>query len=519
MQPLLGVSHLQIGVLNGDWAGWLEKYCNALFADSKQVSSQLSFTRFDAHALADLEQELTKADCLLLPLKDLPNHLEQQSFKIGGVTARDHAQDVLIKYRGQKDESLRFGLPLQAIVGTGSKRRRQQLLQVRNDLRFTKLKGTLLANLEELRKGNVDALCVSLTLVECLQVDLTAFDVEKLDVHEFVPYPGQGVFAAVVSNKAYSPALQAFLAAFNHQETEIVCLFERKVQSMTRPHVAVYGRVTNEELPVYQFWGWCWEEEKKRVKQVYTTGRRPLQAAEALAAQMNAVHAAPVFISRNQKRNDYFVNALKDFGFATTSLALIDMNRIELSHLPAFDWIFFSSKHAVFHFFEQQVVKANIADWKHVKIGALGKATAEAVRKYGRRAEFIGYSTDTKLTGKQFAAIAGDAKVLFPIAKGSMRTVQQQFTKPSQVIDAVVYETKRQMPDAAFDSKQFKILIFTSPSNVEAWFERFKISADQRVIAFGEATANALRNFKVNVDALPATFDDLGLVQTVMGLN
>ena len=50
------------------------------------------------------------------------------------------------------------------------------------------------------------------------------------------------------------------------------------------------------------------------------------------------------------------------------------------------------------YFFDQQPQLTN------QKIGTVGKGTSDAIRKYGKRADFIGYSTDTKLTGKQFAS-------------------------------------------------------------------------------------------------------------------
>ena len=51
----------------------------------------------------------------------------------------------------------------------------------------------------------------------------------------------------------------------------------------------------------------------------------------------------------------------------------------------------------------------------------IGTATSAELRTHGKRADFIGTSTDTKLVGKQFSSKVGSAKVLFPIAQGSMQ--------------------------------------------------------------------------------------------------
>ena len=63
-------------------------------------------------------------------------------------------------------------------------------------------------------------------------------------------------------------------------------------------------------------------------------------------------------------------------------------------------------------------------------------------------------------------------------------------------------------------SCQCQVFVFTSPSNVETFFEKNKITAEQKVIAMGDATANALKKKGVKANKQPASFDDLGLVQS-----
>ena len=161
------------------------------------------------------------------------------------------------------------------------------------------------------------------------------------------------------------------------------------------------------------------------------------------------------------------------------------------------------------YFFNQQPVLGN------QKYACIGKSTAEAIRKFGKRADFIGYSTDTKLTGKQFASRVGEGTVLFPQAKGSLRSIQHGFVKDTQVIDLTVYETLKKNEEKIPPAQ---ILLFTSPSNVDAYFEKNKITPDQKVIAMGEATANSLKKYGVTQCSLPDTFDDAGLVRAVFSI-
>jgi uroporphyrinogen-III synthase len=152
-----------------------------------------------------------------------------------------------------------------------------------------------------------------------------------------------------------------------------------------------------------------------------------------------------------------------------------------------------------------------------VKFGAVGKATAEEIRKYGKHADFIGNSDDTRLTGKKFSALVGSRTVLFPQAKSSMKTIQLQLAKKENVVDLVVYETIKNSELGA-PSSEFDIFVFTSPSNVETFFGKDRITSRQKVVAMGDATANALRKFGLKANKQPESFDDFGLAQAVFGI-
>ena len=177
--------------------------------------------------------------------------------------------------------------------------------------------------------------------------------------------------------------------------------------------------------------------------------------------------------------------------------------------MPKTDWIFFSSKNAVKHFFEQA------QNLEGTKLAAVGKATSDELRRFNKRADFIGYSTDTQLTGKQFASVVGSKTILFPQAKGSIKTIQKQFINPQQIIDMSVYETikNNDKPVSYAD-----IVVFTSTSNVEAYLEKNKINEKQKIVAMGDATANALKNLGIKTNKMPATFDDMGLTQAVFSI-
>lgn len=114
---------------------------------------------------------------------------------------------------------------------------------------------------------------------------------------------------------------------------------------------------------------------------------------------------------------------------------------------------------------------------ENVKFGCIGTSTSAELRAFNRRADFIGQSTDIKLVGKQFSSKVGNARVLFPIARGSMQSIQWQMVKRDNVINLEVYATLKHSVEI---SQENEILIFTSPSNVEAYFEKNTIHPHQK---------------------------------------
>ena len=62
-----------------------------------------------------------------------------------------------------------------------------------------------------------------------------------------------------------------------------------------------------------------------------------------------------------------------------------------------------------------------------------------------------------------------------------------------------------------------EILLFTSPSNVQAFFKKNHVDTNQKVIAMGGATGKELKDFGVHKYKMPPSFTDAGLAQAVFG--
>lgn len=447
-----------------------------------------------------------EADLAVHSHKDLPTESPEE-LVIAAVSYREDPSELLLVRPEAYDAKLRFGFRAGAVLGTSSARRKSQLLAFRPDIELKDLRGNVPTRVQKLRDGQYDAILLAAAGIERLKLNLEGLHVEKLDPREFVPAPAQGVLA--LQTRAGDKELIAALQKIHHRDVQECIAVERKVLNLFEGgcHLPLGCYCTKEE-DVFFAWAAMAESWDKTPRLIHVETKKGEGLAGRIVEKLRSIKPCRVFITRHLRKNDPFVNLLRGNGFKVDGQALIEMKAVPFKEVPKADWIFFSSKHAVRYFLQQAKIPAG------AKIAAVGKATAQELRAHDLRADFIGQDGDTRLTGKKFAALAGRAAVLFPQAKGSLRSIQQQ-APAAKIINLIVYETIRhpveELPDA-------DIVVFTSPSNVEAWFEKRKISAKQKVVAMGHATASALQEHGIRAHAQPATFDDTGLAQAVFGL-
>ncbi len=447
--------------------------------------------------------------------KDLPTE-SPKGLVIAAVSEREDPSELLLIHKKAVDEKQRFSLKQNAIVGTSSARRKSQLIAWRNDLQLNDLRGNVPTRIQKLRDGKYDAILIAYAGASRLELPLEEFHIQKLDPREFIPAPAQGVLALQVRED--DKALREKLQKLNNAEVQESCGVERKILNLfdggcQLPLGAYCEKEESEEGEiVYKVRVAKAEKWDALPKYFYFESKKTEGFAEKVVSKINGVTPGKVFISRDPRKNDQFRNCLEAAGYEVEAVSLIEIKQVIMRKFVKTDWVFFSSKHAVKHFFDQK------PDVEGVKYGTVGKATAEELRKFGKRADFIGSEGDTRLTGKKFASLLGSKTVLFPQAKGSMKTIQLQLSKKENVKDVVVYETIKKTVDGKWKMDDVNVFVFTSPSNVDTYFETGKVSENQKVVAMGDATAAALKKYGVRANKQPVSFDDIGLLQAVFSL-
>lgn len=184
-------------------------------ASLSQMGTVGLFTRKIEQALLE-----RKIDLAVHSAKDLPSQLPAD-LMIAAVPPRESSRDVWISTDGSGLMEIEEG----KVVGTGSPRRRAQLLNVRPDLRVEHIRGNVETRLKKLRAGEFDALILAAAgLIRC---GLNGAITEELDPGQFLPAPGQG--ALVVEIRADDKASQEIASRINHPDSYRCLSIERSL--------------------------------------------------------------------------------------------------------------------------------------------------------------------------------------------------------------------------------------------------------------------------------------------------
>ncbi len=195
-----------------------------------------------------LEDKLlsNKIDVAIHSLKDLPTTIHKK-LSLAAFPKRASACDVLVS---AKKWSLKT-LPAGAIVGTGSPRRKQQLIRLRPDVTVVDLRGNLDTRIKKaLKRDGLDAVLVAEAGLE--RIAKYQQFAHRLKPEIFLPAVGQGALALQVRKADAATAL--IVKKINHAKTESIVSAERaflnELRGGCRVPVGVYAVVLDASLKI-----------------------------------------------------------------------------------------------------------------------------------------------------------------------------------------------------------------------------------------------------------------------------
>lgn len=199
-----------------------------------------------------------------------------------------------------------------------------------------------------------------------------------------------------------------------------------------------------------------------------------------------------VFISRSAGPESTFRQRLEAAGFTVTGNSLVAFEPLAFFLPVRTDWIFFYSRRAAGYFIEE-LERQQQGYPQGVRTAAIGPGTAATLRKLGVAVDFVGNGRPEEVADA-FRQVAAGASVLFPRAEHSRRSIARMLSGEIREVDCVVY---RNRPVTAPDLPECDWLVFTSPLNARAWAMARAIDPQQRVVAIGSATAEALQQLGI----------------------
>ncbi|HUW62283.1 MAG TPA: hydroxymethylbilane synthase [Candidatus Bathyarchaeia archaeon] len=204
-----------------------------------QLSVQGVFTKEIDHALLD-----GVVDLVVHSLKDLPT-VSTEGINIAAIPEREDARDAFIGKGGL----LLAELPKGASVGTGSLRRRAQLLAIRSDLRPTEIRGNIDTRLRKLELSDQNS-AIILAAAGLRRLDLDNVITEYLDFDQWLPAAGQGALA--IACRPDDTAVRRVASALDDPDVRAAVTAERallaKVEGGCHVPVGAYGRIVRGAL-------------------------------------------------------------------------------------------------------------------------------------------------------------------------------------------------------------------------------------------------------------------------------
>lgn len=228
---------------------------------------------------AELEQALMAdaVDLAVHSLKDLPTELPE-GLKYAGSPERGTATDSLISHKWSSIDEL----PEDAVIATGSLRRRAELLARHPNFEFRELRGNIGTRLEKLEKHGWDGIIMATVALERLEMHDTITC--ELDPTLYVPAVGQGAIGIEI--REGRDDVEEVLAPIFHAETVEAVTAERIVMNRLEGGCSVpLGAHCVREDGTWKLQAWAGSPDGRKVLDRVAEGDDPAAMAEKMATE------------------------------------------------------------------------------------------------------------------------------------------------------------------------------------------------------------------------------------------
>lgn len=230
--------------------------------------------------IKELEEKLLEGsiDMAVHSMKDMPGGLPE-GLMLSKIWKREDARDVLIL---REKSSLQQLLP-GAVIGTGSLRRKYQLLRLRPDLMVVDIRGNVETRIRKMEDQKLDGIVLAAAGLKRLQLEERITQYFSYD--EMLPAPAQGALALELA--ADRTDILAMLEQFEEEKDNRAVAAERHFLSLMgggcHLPVGAIGEIVGKDIRLKVMYG---DEKGEHMAFAQAVGRDPVIAAETAARML-----------------------------------------------------------------------------------------------------------------------------------------------------------------------------------------------------------------------------------------
>ena len=201
----------------------------------------------------EIEQQLLdkEIDIAVHSMKDMPSTLPA-GLRFAGTPEREDPRDVLILKEGYKNID---DLPRGAKIGTGSKRRKYQLLKYRPDLEIVPIRGNIDTRIQKIKDENLDG--IVLAAAGMIRAGMTEQISYYFPVDLMVPAPAQGALAIEIRENDLE--IESLVNSIKDEVTQVRVAAERGfligVNGSCHVPMGAYCEIVGDQLKLTGLYG------------------------------------------------------------------------------------------------------------------------------------------------------------------------------------------------------------------------------------------------------------------------
>ena len=468
-------------------------------------------------------------DMAVHSLKDLPTSFPEGA-TLGAVLKRGEIRDALISLDNRKISDLTAN----DIIATSSLRRKAQLLRINKDFKIVEIRGNVNTRIRKMQEGYCSAMVMA--AVGLQRLELGEYISEMIDPEKLIPACSQGAIAIEIrDNDAFIAEL---VSKINDNDTFIATnaerAFLRTLEGGCQIPVGSFSKIDGDRFQMTGFissidgsqffkdtvegdLNQAVELSVKLATRLYNRGGKEVLKAirdeNIQFAQTYLPLKDKVIIStRALEPGDTLPDVLKARGAKLISLPMIEITRTLLrsdemdlmKNLDFFDWIFFTSKNGVSHFFKHLIdIKGNTELPKSVKMAVIGVKTAIELDYYGYAPDFISEeNTSVDLINLFYKKHHPEnLKILLSLGTLADNMLFDSFSLENKVYRVNVYKTvKPESVDSeildVIKNNRYDLIVFTSPSTFHNFCSFYDVNliGKLKMVSIGSTTTKAMKD-------------------------